>query len=261
LRFWRKDNESKKKLIFLIILLALPLVSAVTISNTTIGSRGLGSEINISNFNITLDKLMIQNNAVIFYNLSYTNPNAEFNFSFDNTFNWTATSLNVSDDELPYVSGYNLYYGMETTIRNQDVRFNVVSCRIQEVVYVSGGYTKIWRPAAFPFDNDCTGDILTMEDVELQRDGGISVTYLPGGGVGGGGGFFVNITNITEPLVVVLEVPEVPKGLTFEGIVLIVLVSTGIWVLLILGGFIVVKRRKKKKKEKSWFEKNLSWGF
>ena len=66
-----------KILIFLIFtLFILPLIFATTLRNTTITSTGLSSSISISTFEITFDKLEVSDNAITFYNLTYTNPSS-----------------------------------------------------------------------------------------------------------------------------------------------------------------------------------------
>lgn len=66
----------KKKVLFALFLLlfSLTLISATTFDDTLIKSNGLNSTINVSNFSITFDKLVVSSSYIAFYNLTYTNP-------------------------------------------------------------------------------------------------------------------------------------------------------------------------------------------
>lgn len=64
-------------------------MSAVNLSNTLINSIGLNSTINVSNFSINFDKLVVSNISIIFYNLTYTNPLSCYGLSNYSIFNYT----------------------------------------------------------------------------------------------------------------------------------------------------------------------------
>jgi hypothetical protein len=91
-----------KILIFLIfILFILPHVFATTLRNTAITSNGLNSTINISIFEITFDKLEVLDNAITFYNLTYTNPSScNLQQSSYSVYNYTISNTVTS---LPYI--------------------------------------------------------------------------------------------------------------------------------------------------------------
>ncbi|MEK6827370.1 MAG: PGF-pre-PGF domain-containing protein [Nanoarchaeota archaeon] len=68
----------KFNLLFLsvLVLISIPLISSATLTNVNITSSGINATINISNYIITFDRLDVFDNAITFYNLSYTNPNS-----------------------------------------------------------------------------------------------------------------------------------------------------------------------------------------
>jgi PGF-pre-PGF domain-containing protein len=87
---------------FLVFALFFPLCSAMTLTNTNITATGINATINISNYIITFDRLDVFDNAITFYNLSYTNPSSCNGASSSyTTYNYT-TSNSFSD--LPAVS-------------------------------------------------------------------------------------------------------------------------------------------------------------
>ena len=97
-----KMRTKYKILIFLIfILFILPHIFATTLRNTAITSNGLNSTINISTFEITFDKLEVSDNAITFYNLTYSNPSScDSQQSSYSTYNYTTSNTVTS---LPYI--------------------------------------------------------------------------------------------------------------------------------------------------------------
>jgi len=80
--FVKEKNDSKKKLkIILVILLVLPLLSALDVTNTTFRATTANYTIYV-NGTITLDKIIINKTTIEFYNLSsgglFTNTNATY---------------------------------------------------------------------------------------------------------------------------------------------------------------------------------------
>jgi hypothetical protein len=82
----------KKNLILIFsILILIPLISSVTISDTEITSLGLNSTMRITVAPITFDQLIIEYNAITFYNLSYCS--SAFTYSI---YNFTSANTTIT---------------------------------------------------------------------------------------------------------------------------------------------------------------------
>lgn len=91
---------TKTNVIIIVLVMCLSLLNAVNITDSRISSSGLNSTIVVLNFSIEFDKLSITDDAIIFYNLSYTNPlSCKSASSFFDIFNYTTHNMTI---ELPY---------------------------------------------------------------------------------------------------------------------------------------------------------------
>jgi hypothetical protein len=96
---------NQKNLTFILLIFLSNFILAATINNTTITSEGMNSTINISDFEITYDRLEVYDNAITFYNLSYTNPlSCNSQASSYSIYNYTTENSLVT---LPYVECSN----------------------------------------------------------------------------------------------------------------------------------------------------------
>ena len=97
--------QSKKfNFLFLLVFIVIfsNFISAQTLTNANITATGINATINISNYIITFDRLDVFDNAITFYNLSYTNPaSCNSTSSFYDVYNYT-TPNSISD--LPSVA-------------------------------------------------------------------------------------------------------------------------------------------------------------
>lgn len=152
---------------FFFLLILLPSVSATRyfLENSTIRNTNLNINLNITPFNFSTERLYLKQECITFYHLNYTNPNADYNFSFNETFNWTATNLNITLAYFPYVDGYNLYNGLNQTIFNQTAHFNITDCGFSSLVYYSADGHYNQNPPLYSCGvNDTRIDNLTLEN-------------------------------------------------------------------------------------------------
>lgn len=96
--------KMKKYFLIFILILFLNLISSQTIgTGANITSTNLNSTIRVS-FTLTFDKLEVLDNAITFYNLTYTHPSSCSQQSSYSVYNFTTANSNISTNDFPSIA-------------------------------------------------------------------------------------------------------------------------------------------------------------